>query len=362
MQGPVESLSCRQVNRPCLVAAALLLCSAAASAATLEDIRTSYEEKLEHLRSYRIKYTRHWLQFSADGMVTLERWELRELYQSDGFVGKRWRIHEAPTDFSKSWWELRELYQSDGFVGKRWRIHEAPTDFSKSWHVWAVYRDGLYKMATYRDETHQESGEVRSFTEEQGNALGASSPLDLVGLHRTFDDPAMTYHEDVRVLPETEDVDGHPCWVLEHGDWRQWLGQDLGLAVVKKESFGRLQDGQEIKTSLHCQDFEELAPGLFLPRTLTQESLSPNGDRAIHTYTLTNIEFNPEIPESEFDLQFAPGVQVHDETRWLFKDYVVGEPVPLELLILMAAVTLVLLAIPAATLFLIVRSLRSKKA
>ena len=332
MQGPVESLSCRQVNRPCLVAAALLLCSAAASAATLEDIRTSYEEKLEHLRSYRIKYTRHWLQFSADGMVTLERWE------------------------------LRELYQSDGFVGKRWRIHEAPTDFSKSWHVWAVYRDGLYKMATYRDETHQESGEVRSFTEEQGNALGASSPLDLVGLHRTFDDPAMTYHEDVRVLPETEDVDGHPCWVLEHGDWRQWLGQDLGLAVVKKESFGRLQDGQEIKTSLHCQDFEELAPGLFLPRTLTQESLSPNGDRAIHTYTLTNIEFNPEIPESEFDLQFAPGVQVHDETRWLFKDYVVGEPVPLELLILMAAVTLVLLAIPAATLFLIVRSLRSKKA
>jgi len=288
----------------------VLLLSAAASAATLEDIRASYRQKFEHLRSYRVVH-------SLD----------RQTFLPQGKVRKSLRAFE--------------FYRTPDCLGLRCYDNVSSPGPTKPF-TWHVYRDGLRKTAGYTAAARQYHGTVNAHDEERRHQLAEFSPLVFVGLDKeVLDDSAVGSHRhgtftrllaevfdgEARVLPEMAEVAGHPCYVVEAGTLRAWLAQDLGLAVIKCEEYE--PGGGETTAVLHrlqCKDFHEYAPGLFVPRTIVIDYVGLlEGERVVDLFVLTEVELNPVIPESELDIRFAPGVTVYDTTRWFRQDYTASQ-------------------------------------
>jgi hypothetical protein len=117
-----------------------------------------------------------------------------------------------------------------------------------------------------------------------------------------------------------EEVDGHRCAVVTRGkEEKLWLDPRLNYGIRRRE----LSDPESGLTQdiFHNQDFVELPPGVWLPKTCVWERCAPPGapvalrgkPLARWTLTISKIHLN-DVPDALFSLKIAPGTIVMDTT------------------------------------------------
>lgn len=148
-------------------------------------------------------------------------------------------------------------------------------------------------------------------------------PEDLNGAVPPFE------HEGNALLDKVE------CIVLSQtGKWRWWLDPARGWAALRREKYVALENGHIlISHTAIMDDLREEKPGLWLPRTITQEQYvtasqagsnhSQHVKPAIRwTLAVHQIEFD-SLNDSFFEPELPPGILVHDNIRKL--DYVADD-------------------------------------
>jgi len=317
----------------------VLFYSSLGHAITLEQIQEVYQHKFDQLNSYRIRYTEHNRRFGKDDELLGSSDRRFELYVKDEKFGiKEFLIDVNTVKGSLSRWKV-----SDGTLVRS-------LSFSES--------DG--KPITGRVRAFDVAGQL-----ERYDAIGYQ-PLSMVGLHsgaingdRTqllphtwaTDIVSTALHPQSRVVPETEVVSGHECCVVEmiHSSgelmFRVWLGLDLDLAVVKRESYVNLPSSELfVFYGVEGDEYVEIAPRFFLPHRITervsrehgfQDPVVPALRRYVNEYITTSLELNPYIPDSAFKLEFPNGIFVVDSREGL----------PPFLFVILSTVTLAVIAL-----------------
>lgn len=121
------------------------------------------------------------------------------------------------------------------------------------------------------------------------------------------------------VAPQPETVDGAACVVVAAaGAQKLWLDPSKGFAVRKRELY---QDGEHTFTIL-CQEHEQVAPGVWLPRLVTWLSIGPKsapedlrGKPMLQTDArVRRLEVNRTEHDALFQVKVPPGSPVLDET------------------------------------------------
>ncbi len=85
---------------------------------------------------------------------------------------------------------------------------------------------------------------------------------------------------------------------------RGWIDAERG-ALLRTELVGN--GGQKLAQTV-ATDFFEAAPGLWFPRTLTLQNMSPRG--ASQTLTLKRVAVNGDLPDSLFTLKVPDGTEI----------------------------------------------------
>lgn len=134
-----------------------------------------------------------------------------------------------------------------------------------------------------------------------------------------------------KVLPDQENVDGFPCWILEYpGMDKMWVDEKCGFAVRKR--IYHWGHGQPRKFGIHNLDLKEVKPGLWLPENQVVEKYASikSEDKKIWDqvasrlyYQLDRIDFGEQVPDSLFSINPTPGTDVVDEIRGI--EYTVTE-------------------------------------
>jgi outer membrane lipoprotein-sorting protein len=88
---------------------------------------------------------------------------------------------------------------------------------------------------------------------------------------------------------------------------RGWIDAERGV-LLRTELIGRR--GQKLAQTVGA-DFFEAAPGLWFPRTLTIQDMSPRG--ASQTLTLKRVAINGDLPDGLFTLKVPGGTEVVGE-------------------------------------------------
>lgn len=147
---------------------------------------------------------------------------------------------------------------------------------------------------------------------------------------------ALMAQPDSRVLPELHDCGGHPCYVIEWGPEdaliaRWFLDESLGFAVRRVEAIAGAPDSSRyLKYEVDFDNFNEVAPQLFLPGRGFQTSYLEGGKNLFYTLEWTDIRatVDREVPEALFVLEFPEGTEVTDDiahTQYIHPYRVSGE-------------------------------------
>ena len=126
-----------------------------------------------------------------------------------------------------------------------------------------------------------------------------------------------------KVLPNQEDVDGFPCWVLEYpGMDKIWVDAERGYAVRKRVY--HWEPRQPRKFGIHNLDLKEVKPGLWLPENQIVEKYASikSEDKKIWDqvacrlyYRLDRVEFGDQVSDDLFSIRPEVGTRVLDNIR-----------------------------------------------
>lgn len=152
--------------------------------------------------------------------------------------------------------------------------------------------------------------------------LGASSPYEVCDNLFALPATVERYREEFTVRPETEEVDGAACVVLERtGRDVLWIDVEHGFVCRRRVWY---EPSGNLLSEFKNEDFVERQPGLWLPSRLVQ--VRYNYDQAppefrgkynsTHTVTLEEIYFG-NVPDSLFDVPRPEGGKVFDHLRGL---------------------------------------------
>lgn len=285
-----------------------------AAGLTKDSVEETYSQIYSHLKTYRVTYVAETARFAPDLSLTHSKVRSYERYRSGSRIGIKEFWLDSPSD-------------EQGRIAL-WRVGD--------------FAEGISRGIAYSTRTGRPSkGIIRDQTAEQVYSLGSWGYLALVGLHsaRRPDDAnefiPSSYATDVRSLinhpgvnlsQRTEEVEGHPCYVVTYEGrsgnpvFKAWLAEDLNLALVRRESFAEDSEGSYSPIIIvQCRSFFEAEPGVFLPKEVSVRSpvgkfpanLAAGEGLITNDYTLTDIEFNPEIPESDLTITFPTGLVVN---------------------------------------------------
>lgn len=140
--------------------------------------------------------------------------------------------------------------------------------------------------------------------------------------HPFLPDVLQNNRERYRVLPESIELEGGRCWVVEWpGMDRFMVDPERGFAVVHR--LYHWGPGQPLKYEITNSDHREVKAGLWLPFRQTEnryasiiaEEKSLWGKVASRSeFVLHSVEFD-NVPESLFDIELPPGTRVIDIVR-----------------------------------------------
>lgn len=111
-----------------------------------------------------------------------------------------------------------------------------------------------------------------------------------------------------------EALGGRPCVVLDRpGLDRIWLAEDRGWAIVRRDWCWRV--GGPIKRRITNADFQEIAPGAWIPRRASMEIFghpSTRPGRRVGVLEAVVIEAEADVPDDWFEPHFPEGTEVYD--------------------------------------------------
>lgn len=291
-----------------------------AGAVTKEQVIDAYLEKFRHLGTFRIQYT-------------------KEMRYNDG---------ENPIALT-SFVELCALGAKRAFS----RTDYDPIDDVASLSYRQVHDGHIVKRVNYAESGERHEGEASYLTPRMAVSFGSTTLLGYAGLYpidpqwdgkretmvsgsKSCDMTVLMRHPESRILPDTVDVHGQVCFVVEVGEGpslqsRWWLGRDLGFAVVKREGYTTLLGQKQLRLKVQFDQFREVAPGFFLPNMMRLEYYDvvgvPGSQKVDLTnqivHTLTSFSLVPGLTDSDFELDFTKDTRVHDKAIGTF--YIAGE-------------------------------------
>lgn len=126
----------------------------------------------------------------------------------------------------------------------------------------------------------------------------------------------------LRLLAEPEVWDGLTCHVViaDGGRDRMWICPSLGYALVRRIWQSRAETGTVTETT--CSEFEQVTPGLWLPKVCERQSRPGRGERASPSsfrLEVNRVAVNREVPDGVFEPQFLPGTHVFGTSGLLEK-------------------------------------------
>jgi hypothetical protein len=116
----------------------------------------------------------------------------------------------------------------------------------------------------------------------------------------------------LRLLPEPEVWNGLACRVVvaDGGRDRLWICPDRGYALVHR--IWQPSDKKGMVAEFTCSDFEQVTPGMWLPKTCGCEFRPLGEEGEPHSYRLEveHVAVNDKVPDSLFEPQFLPGSHI----------------------------------------------------
>jgi peroxiredoxin len=330
MNRPVRGGSRKTFTERCTLLALLsliIILPSVSHAGAKEQIIDAYEYRQGFLKSFRLRYTTRF----------------QTLFPDD----QRQDVTREWVYYAKNAKRAEKVAIIDKVTGKLRR-----TD-------WKVANDKFIRRLLFGND-RPVRGTIRAATEPGRMEIGLASPIAFAGLQKVQTPPGgyiggsqdcdvtvLMKMPNVHVLPETEEVNGHTCYVVatmwgkdyDARHTKKWFAKDLNFALVKVE---RYDPGSQLKSRRVFDGFVEIAPEFFLAHAIRAEvyyvpywrqpSLPVGGYELRHqpvqinTYTISSVELNPDIPDSEFELEFPDGVVVEDERSWLRRRLLPAEP------------------------------------
>ncbi|MBN2309518.1 MAG: hypothetical protein JXR94_11135 [Candidatus Hydrogenedentes bacterium] len=312
----VTNLTSKQLStRICLVVAYLSF--RLAHALELQDVKDVYAHKYNYLRSFRTSYSVTRDAYTLEGQRIRQTTKVYEDYGQGLNAGRRLALVDV---------------QRDQVVPISWTVQVG--DLSQK-----------LSLSDVGPPTHVK---IKQVDRAEAYQLHVYSPIALMGLHSAAledDRSAFIQHTQttdllsclnepgVTLLPETEEIAGHDCYVVELSFFKAWLAADMDLALVKRETYAiRSPSEKYVAFRVQCADFREFAPGMFFPQEMIvdcdKEAVRERGEFSVERYKLLSIEFNPEIPEDEFWTQPPKGILAEDESSGV--EFIVGEAATLD--------------------------------
>lgn len=116
----------------------------------------------------------------------------------------------------------------------------------------------------------------------------------------------------LQLLPEPEEWSGLTCRVvIADGDRdRLWICPERGYSLVHR--VWQPSDKKEMVAEFNCSDFEQVTPGIWLPKTCGCEFRPLGEEGEPHSYRLEveHVAVNGQVPDSLFEPQFLPGSHI----------------------------------------------------
>lgn len=146
-------------------------------------------------------------------------------------------------------------------------------------------------------------------------------PEDPSGNDKRNHIPRMFAADTFSVNPNRNKIEGVECVVLESKEQKLWLDPALGFAVRRRDLFRQ----EKLALQVHCRDFIEVLPGVWLPRQVTRYVIGVSAIRNLPVAYLgkkiaqiqeqvSSIEANKESHDSFFILKPKAGSFVLDRT------------------------------------------------
>ena len=317
----LDSLCFRRFVMAAWVVAIVCACACpGANALALQDIEKAYDTKLEALGEYRIQYVLS-VEYTESGAVTSGHTRIERVLSGEG--GYR----------------IEQLIPGDALAPAI--LQRVQTDNGQQCRTLAFTNNGI-----------PESGILQSASEAVAfyDAL-TYTPLGLAGLHdsarRDDLEGYLPFMSDVRALVKDpravllEDpilLDGEEVQILEwpagepHPRFRFWLSKTRNFALLKCVCFLDEQGEHVPWIETRNTDFEEVAPGLFLPRTSEFHRREMRGLSAqVMTMESVAYELKVRTTPDDFRVAFPEGIEV--DNRALGLRYTQGQYLSLNSLI-----------------------------
>lgn len=269
------------------------------AAPTLEDIERAYQRKQEALSTYRATFRIVTSFKEADGSTQVRD---QEHTLTKGLSG--YRIERSVVDPESS----------------------EPTP----WTI-ATYNGEQRRSLSFRASGEPRTGGIAP--PERFSNTCIYTPVSLAGLTDTSANPemgtprfmidirALAADEKTRLLDEPVLLNGEPAWVLEwpatseYPIFRFWLSAERDYAFLQYETYDHAVPGKpRPNTRLVNSAFEEVAPGIHLPRKSVFQVLAVNRSNPGQTtdVRLQTIDVGLETTPADFHVEFPDGLPIHD--------------------------------------------------
>jgi len=277
--------------------------------ATLETVIRGIEFNTSLLRAMRVTLTEEWTQPKKARQWIRKNW-LNRRPEGQGAGGtmillppKVVTLRRFITNGQKCWAERRQIYPEVAFAS-------APHNFEQ------LAFDGE-KLTSYFPAANE------AYIHRDTTRIGPCRPEIIFGIYRTVTCSLARWLRESRVtFAGMENVDDVPCCVLdvteeqnENGKTRLWIDASYGFRVRRIQE--RWADG-EIRKISEFQEFQKYRDGVWLPQKITVKLYSSKARRGESvqwnqtTYTVNEVEVNPEIPDSTFTFDFPSDVRIYD--------------------------------------------------
>lgn len=206
------------------------------------------------------------------------------------------------------------------------RMTNRKTQEQTSWFDQEVsFKKGLLKVLGHStSESRPNFGEIRN---DYGRTFqrfvlpkGPRTPV--------WDKPLLKRlkEDEPTILPAQEEVDGHPCWVLEGGAsiapeqlrYKVYLDPEIGFLPRLYEEIGTATIRR------HFKSYQEIQPGIWYPSRVGEEVWKGNRIDRRNLYVIDIVKINSGLPPETFEINFPPGTLVWDEIAGI--KYTVGSP------------------------------------
>ncbi len=291
-----------------------------ANALTLQDIEKAYDAKLEALGDYRVQYLLC-VEYTESGAVTSGHTRTERVLSGEG--GYR----------------IEQLNPGDARAPAM--LQTVQTDNRKQFRTLAFTNNGIPEFGTL-----QPARKAVAFYD----AL-TYTPLGLAGLHDSAQrddlEGDLPFMSDVRALVKDpravllEDpilLDGEEAQILEwpagepHPRFRLWLSKTRNFALLQCVCFLDEQGEHVPWIETRNTDFEELAPGLFLPGKSEFHRREMRGlSEQVMTIESVTYELKVRTSPDDFRIAFPDGTGV--DNRALGLRYTQGQYLSLKSLI-----------------------------